>query len=215
MSRVVEIDPTRLPRWLDTFTTRHGPATTRLEPLDPPRAAGSRLVVEAADGARARITAPFPPPAGGDPASFLVAVMAPRTVAALLVRRGGVGVGVFSGRDLVVSKIESAYVQGRTKAGGWSQQRYARRRANQARQLNEIAAGLMVTLVLPRLEALDGLATGGDRACVEEVLADPRLGPLHDLRLDRVHPVPDPRLPVLQQFPDQFLALQLELNDLA
>ncbi|HET9646665.1 MAG TPA: acVLRF1 family peptidyl-tRNA hydrolase [Microlunatus sp.] len=215
MSRVVEIDPTRLCRWLETFTTRHGPVTTRLEPLDSPNAAGSRLVVEAADGARARITAPFAPPAGGDLASFVDAVAVPRTVAALLVRRGGVAVGVFHGRDLVVSKIETAYVQGRTKAGGWSQQRYARRRVNQARQLIETAAELVVTIVLPRRDALDLLATGGDRASVEEVLTDPRLGPLRDLRLDRVHPVPDPRLPVLRRFPDQYLALQIELNDLA
>ena len=36
------------------------------------------------------------------------------------------------GATLESSKVDSSYVQGTTKAGGWSQQRYARRRANQA-----------------------------------------------------------------------------------
>ena len=132
-----------------------------------------------------------------------------------MIRRGGVAVGVFRGRRLLASKIETSYVQGKTKAGGWSQQRYARRRGNQARKLTETAAELMVSLVLPELDELDALATGGDRSSVDAVLADPRLTALLSLRVARTYPVPDPRLAVLHDFPELFLAVDIELNELA
>ena len=40
--------------------------------------------------------------------------------------------GVASGDRLTAHKVGTRYVQSRTAAGGWSQQRFARRRANQA-----------------------------------------------------------------------------------
>ena len=53
-------------------------------------------------------------------------------LAVVLVRRGGYAVGVASGDRLTAHKVGTRYVQSRTAAGGWSQQRFARRRANQA-----------------------------------------------------------------------------------
>ena len=65
-------------------------------------------------------------------------------------------------------------MQGRTKAGGQSQQRFARRRDNQARQAYEAAADhaarILGRVALP-------VVTGGDHAAVDEVLADPRSAP--------------------------------------
>jgi Actinobacteria/chloroflexi VLRF1 release factor len=112
----------------------------------------------------------------------------------------------------VASKIEKRYVQGRTKAGGWSQQRYARRRDNQERQVVASAADVAATILLPRVSDLDAVVTGGDAALVSTVLADVRLAPLRPLVHARVHPVPDPRLAVLRAFPDQFLGLPIHLN---
>ncbi len=50
----------------------------------------------------------------------------------ILVRRGGYAVGLAHGDRLTAHKVGTRYVQSRTAAGGWSQQRFARRRANQA-----------------------------------------------------------------------------------
>jgi hypothetical protein len=205
--RTVRVDAARLERWLTGFCERHGPCKVAAD------ANVVQLVAE--DGAQAVVRVPFPPLLETTLAGLVAHGARERTVGALLIRRGGVAVGVFEGRRLAASKIETAYVQGRTKAGGWSQQRYARRRGNQARKLGETAAGLMVTLVLPRADQLAALATGGDRESVDAVLDDPRLSSLRRLALERVYPVADPRHPVLVQFPEQFLAIEIELNEVA
>ena len=58
----------------------------------------------------------------------------------VLVRRGGFAVAVVVDGRMVVHKVGSRHVQSRTAAGGWSQQRFARRRANQADALVEAVA---------------------------------------------------------------------------
>ena len=81
----------------------------------------------------------------------------------------------------VESKVGQRHVQGRTKAGGQSQQRFARRRDNQARQAYEAAADHAARILggLPRGSLV---VTGGDHAAVDEVLADPRLSGLERRR---------------------------------
>jgi peptide subunit release factor 1 (eRF1) len=142
-------------------------------------------------------------------------VARPRTVGALLIRRGGAAVGVFQGRDLVESKVETAYVQARTKAGGWSQQRYARRRDNQARGLVGTTTEVAVRLLLPRAAEMALLVRGGDANLLDTILSDERLAPVRELASPRVLPVPDPRQRVLASLPDQFLAVTVRLNALA
>lgn len=205
--RTVTVQPERLERWLDTFGTRHGPPEATFTP--------ERLTLRAPDGAVAVIAVPFPPGQITNRAGLLGHAGRERTVAALLVRRGGVAVGVFRHRELLAAKIETGYVQGRTKAGGWSQQRYARRRAGQAQQLWSKAADVAARLLLPYVGELDAVAAGGDAGAVRAVLADPRLAPLAPLLLPQIRPVPDPRLAVLQAFPDHFLGVEITLNDLA
>jgi hypothetical protein len=206
--RRVSVPPERLARWLDGFTERHG--ATKAE------AGEAAIQLHGADGARAWLTVPFPPlPAipGEDPRAVLAAhASLRRTVGVLLVRRGGHAVGVFAGSDLVASKVDSAYVQGGTKAGGWSQKRFARRRANQARSAFADAADTAARVLLPQAARLDAVVCGGDHAAIEAVLADPRLRPLADLRRDPFLSVPDPRLRVLQAAPEQFRAVQIALD---
>src|SRR5262245_53744623 len=121
--RRVEVAPERLAGWVDRFATRHGEISSR--PAD------GGLHVTATDGAFATLTAPWPYD-GGSVEQLVAAVQPPRTVGLLLVRRGGFAVGVAEGARLLASKVGTRYVQGKTKAGGWSQQRYARRRDAQA-----------------------------------------------------------------------------------
>lgn len=175
------------------------------------------MSLSAPDGARAEIQVPFPPlRLDGDTVDVVVAhALTPRTVGAVLVRKGGYGVGVFDGTELIVSKVGSAYVQGKTKAGGWSQQRYARRRANQTEQAYAAAAEVVADLLLPRVAQLAGVFGGGDKGAVHAVLDEPRLHRLRVLLTEPVLPTVDPRLRVLQAFPEQFRAVSIRLNALA
>ena len=71
------------------------------------------------------------------------------------------------------------------------------------------AAALAVKIILPAGDDLDALCAGGDSTLVSAVFADSRLARLVPLLQPRIHPVPDPRLAVLQAFPEQFLALEI------
>lgn len=208
--RSITIPAARLSPWLDNFRTRHGSVSVSVT--------GDLVVAEGADGARATITVPYPPLAAGagDPLDTLIHhVGLPRRVGAILVRKGGHAVGVFDGSTLLASKVGSTYVQGRTKAGGWSQQRFARRRDNQSRQAYADAADEVVRKVLPEVDSLVEVVTGGDKVAVAAVLADPRLAVLAPLVRPGVLPVEDPRLRVLEAFPAAFLTVTIGLNELA
>jgi hypothetical protein len=196
--RTVTVPAARLRRWLAGFAERHGPTQTE---------AGAAVVtLVGSDGARALIEVPFPP-LTGDLAEH---VERSRRIGVLLVRRGGHAAGIFDGTELVSSKVDSSYVQGTTKAGGWSQQRYARRRANQSKAAFADAADIAARILLAG--PLDAVVCGGDRRAVDEVLADPRLAPLRPLVTGRLLNVPDPRLRVLQATPEQFLAVRISLD---
>ncbi|MGQ5264944.1 acVLRF1 family peptidyl-tRNA hydrolase [Micromonospora sp. ZYX-F-536] len=193
--RWVEVDPARLGRWVDGFAERHGPPSVATR--------GYGLLLAAPDGATAELHAP--PGAAGTPgavadgglADFLAAAAAPRRIGLLLARKSAVAMGVAAGEDLVVSKVDSRYVQGRTAAGGWSQHRFARRRDNQAKAALGEAVELAVRLLLPEAGTLDAVVAGGDRRTVDGILADRRLAPLAALRAERLLDVPEPRHAVL------------------
>jgi hypothetical protein len=90
-------------------------------------------------------------------------------------------------------------VQSRTKAGGWSQQRFARRRDNQARAAYDAAAGHVGEILLPHARELDLLVTAGDRAAVDAVFGARGLSPLLGAPQRWVAGVPDPNRAVVDQ----------------
>ncbi|TDC56677.1 hypothetical protein E1212_01530 [Jiangella ureilytica] len=211
--RVLTVSPERLGGWLAGFATRHGTTTHRAGP--------DAVVVEAADGAVASCAVPFPPleplDTGAPYGGLLAHTARERRVAVLLVRRGGYAAGVFAGTRLVASKVGSRHVQGRTAAGGQSQQRFARRREKQTREAFEAAADVAARILLPHVADLDAVVTGGDRAAVDHVLADRRLTALAGLR-DRAGglphlAVPDPKLAVLRATPATFRAVRITLSE--
>ena len=208
MTRVVEVPRRRLPRWLSGFAERHGePAVT---------ATPDAVVLTGADGVAATLKVPFPPldvRAEAPYAGLLDHVAVDRRVGALLVRRGGYAAGVFVGERLVDSKVGSRHVQGRTKAGGWSQHRFARRRDKQAREAFEAAADVAARVLVPAAADLVTVVCGGDRRAVDAVLADSRMAPLLPLAEHRLLAVPDPRQRILAQLPERFLAVRVELAD--
>ena len=97
----------------------------------------------------------------------------PRSIGAVLVRRGGYSVAVVSGGAVLASKTGTRHVQSRTAAGGWSQQRFARRRANQADALVEAVAEHAARIFAEH--RIEYVAPGGDRTLAEQVLAEPVL----------------------------------------
>jgi hypothetical protein len=196
---------------VEGFAQRHGDIETSWSP--------EVVTVLAADGAVAELQVPFPPLAA--PASdsldliarFVAHAAADRMVAVLLVRRGGYAAGVVHGSRLVASKVGARHVQGRSAAGGWSQHRFARRRAGQGKAAMSAAADVAAALLLPYVGRLDGVVLGGDRASVAAVLEDPRLTPLRSLPLGPHLDVPDPRLVVLQRAVRQFRAVRIRVVD--
>jgi hypothetical protein len=206
-ARRVVIEAARLPKWLDGFADRHGGFSTEVS--------ADRVLVTAADSSRVWIDVPFPPwdfEASRPLTTLQLHLTRRRKVGVLLVRRGGYAAGVFDGTELISSKVGSAYVQGTTKAGGWSQQRYARRRDNQSKAAFAEAADVAARILLPALPELVALICGGDKAAVGSALSDPRLVELLPLRQGPFLPVPDPRLKVLQATPPKFLVVTLHIH---
>jgi hypothetical protein len=140
-------------------------------------------------------------------------VLTDRRVGVLLVRLGGHAAGVFEGSRLVTSKVGSRQVHGRSAAGGWSQQRFARRREGQVRVALEAAADVAARVLAPEAPRLDAVVVGGDRRSVDTVLADRRLEQLRALVVEPLLDVPDPRLTVLQSTPEAFRAVRVDVVD--
>lgn len=184
--RWVTVPPERIARWLAGFAERHGAVTTA--------GTADGVLAEAADGASAECHLPFgwPGEPGADADALTTAAAYPWRVGLLLVRRGAHAVGVADGAKLVAHKVDTRYVQGRTAAGGWSQQRFARRRDKQTRESTDAAADHAARVLLAGLP-LTGLVTGGDRALVAAVLDDRRLAPLAALPRTDLPDVPEPR----------------------
>jgi hypothetical protein len=188
--RLLLVPPERVPRWFENFEAGHGGAAYDT--------VGGALRALATDGSTAVARLPFDRWYDGAPLvdAFLGAARAPDRWGVLLVRKGGFGVARLAGAELVEHKVGQRHVQGRTKAGGQSQQRFARRRDNQARAAYDAAADHAFRVLGGPLEAL---VTGGDRAGVHAVLDDPRLSAAAAVRTSLWLPVPDPRRAVLDR----------------
>jgi len=206
--RRVTVEPERLAGWLSRFADRHGATRWTATP--------SAVEVTAEDGSVALLVAPFPP-LGEHPAATYGGIvehaLTDRRVGVLLVRLGGFAAGVFEGQRLLTSKVGRRQVHGRSAAGGWSQQRFARRREGQVRVAQVAAADLASTLLVPEAGRLDAVVLGGDRRAVDAVLEDRRLAPLRRLVVDPLLDVPDPKLKVLQGTPALFRAVRIDITD--
>ncbi|KGN32595.1 hypothetical protein N802_17480 [Knoellia sinensis KCTC 19936] len=132
-------------------------------------------------------------------------------LAVVLIRRGGYAVAHVHESSLVAHKVGTRHVQSRTAAGGWSQQRFARRRGNQADELVRAVAE-HTTRIVP-----DGIPTalvvGGDKSLVRDVLSDPRLSWLGELPRREFHDIGDPRRAVLDEVVRRARAVQVAIDD--
>lgn len=204
-SRRVRVPAARLPGWVDRFSERHG----ALEWSCPDSTA---TALAATDGAHAVLRWPLPSPPIRDRSALAARVGAADPRAVVLVRRGGWAVGVARGEELVRSRCGTRYVQGRTKAGGWSQQRYARRRAQQADGLLDAALAAVRELVVG---GVGPVVLGGDRALLDRMLHELSGTDVPSRVVSRRLDVPDPRLVVLQRAVVDSRAVDVDLNALA
>jgi hypothetical protein len=191
----------RIQRWLENFAARHGEVML---------AADGDLVGTAVDGSTFRAALPFGRHVEGPVSveAVVVATEPPASWGVLLVRKGGFAVARLEHDHTAESKVGQRHVQGRTKAGGQSQQRFARRRDNQARAAYEAAAEHAARILGGPLAVI---VTGGDHSAVEAVLTDRRLQHL------RVVPpwlaVPDPRRSVLEQAVTDAASMRVEVHN--
>ena len=178
----------RIRRWFENFEGSHGRTTLTV--------ADGHLRGEAADGSWFDMAPPFDRTLD-DPSldALELATTAPDDWGILLVRKGGFAVARLVGEKIVDSKVGQRHVQGRTKAGGQSQQRFARRRDNQARAAYEAAAEHAARIV----SDVSVLVVGGDHTAVTAVLEDVRLRHAGEHVVGPFLTVPDPRRGVLEQ----------------
>jgi hypothetical protein len=249
--RWIEVSPARFPGWIDSFGARHGAAHETPLAVAASRAGGASggesVIFVAPDGAMARCHPPFPGYSerigllASESASAIAAhALADRTIGVLLVRLGGYAVGVFTGAppQLADSKAGSRPVHGRSAAGGWSQQRFARRRDKQASEALSAAASAALdvwggwargrsrsdnegqgrgeTSAVAAGAAgagLDAVVLGGDKRAIAELRQDVRLAPYLDLAVGRFLAVPDPKPAILADSPRLFLAVRIWLTE--
>jgi len=213
--QTIEVVPERLMRWCQGFGDRHGGVSSTVKSPE-------LWTLLAGDGVRARIEPAFPPvkvDAGEsvslDVGDLVAHALAERTVGVLLVRLGAHAAGVFQGSQLVSSKVGRVLVHGRSKAGGWSQQRFARRRAGQARESLSEAAAVAARVLVTEIARLDAVVLGGDRRAIDRMRADRRLAPVFDRAVERFLTVPEPRLAILRDTPRLFRSARVMLQTAA
>ena len=205
-ARWVEVDAARFGGWVERFAVRNGGADPTLSRDD-----AGRPVLTGADGTCATVDVVFDRPDAYDDVPGLVALVErPHPYALLLVRRGGWAVALASGTEVGESRVGTRYVQGKTKAGGWSQQRYARRRSAQAEGVvgaaAEAAAGLLTGSTVP-------LVTGGDRLLLRDTVAALEARGVRPAVAPRRLAVADPRRRVLDDAARAACAVRLNVVD--
>ena len=154
----------RLERWVANFEARHGPTQLSVS---------AGLIGAAEDGSTFKLSRSFDRPYEADPdiSAFLSSLEPLEDWGVLLVRKGGFAAARLEADRIVSHKVGKRHVQGRTKAGGQSQQRFARRRDNQARAANLAAAEYARQI----LGSTPWIVTGGDRQAVTQVRSEIKL----------------------------------------
>ncbi|MDX8149463.1 acVLRF1 family peptidyl-tRNA hydrolase [Lentzea sp. BCCO 10_0061] len=199
--RAVEVEPERIEGWIARFADRHGAAEIRVTEAE--------VEITATDGA----TATFPTRGGTSVLEVIEKLAEPRRIGLVLVRLGGHSIGVAFGGRVEVSTTDRKQVHGRIRAGGWSQQRFARRREGQARVALQAAADDVARVLVPRLPELDSVVLGGDWQALDVLRNDRRLSDVFRKAEARVLDVPEPRRAVLDEAAQRARCVEIVIQD--
>lgn len=233
-SRFLEVSADRLPGWVVRYVAARSDAVravvtstgfdlvgedgsrASLALLEPSRWTGGRSAAQRpddavgsdGDGPDASQAEPGPPP---ERLTSLLAAEASRTRTLLvcLVRRGGWSVGVVRDGTVLTGKTGRRYVQGATAAGGWSQQRFARRRGGQTDKLADDASSALARM-MDQAPGATGVVVGGDRRLAESVLAGT---PAHGLPVLGPIEVGEPRRADLDTAATRVTAVRVTVHD--
>ncbi len=210
-TRTVLVQPDRLHGWVERFAAGNGgySSTSEASQLRIVGENGCTAVLSSplTDALAAQRTLPAAPTtidslAAGAPHGAVIGIF--------LLRRGGYATGVSSAGTLIASKTGTGYVQSRTAAGGWSQQRFARRRANQASALAHSAAERAAAIF--RAHPPQVLQCGGDQNLAAQALRERELAPYAGLAHLPFMTVADPRLRILQEAAATISAVRIVLT---
>lgn len=214
----VDVPFVRLRSWLNGFVTRNGQIeAVSYEPDD------RRITATTDRGGTATIQGAWDQSAVGDPGASapsidaIVTACAPRfSVAVILLRRGGfsLALATVSGAeiDVLTSKTDSTYVQGRTAAGGQSQQRFARRRSNQADKLVK-SAETAAHRVFADVSNADMVITGGDRPLLEDLLTRSAMAFTRPIQRVVHVPVPTPKRRIIDEAITTATSLRIQVEN--
>ncbi|MET3803575.1 hypothetical protein ABIB25_000559 [Nakamurella sp. UYEF19] len=201
----VEISAHRVVGWVNRFAGRNNGVDDLVAHPD-------RLELLAGDGTVATLEVPFGPMSIGsrEPVEALVSHLASvGLLGVILVRGGAHSVGTAKDGVVLSSSTDRAYLQGRTAAGGWSQQRYARRRGNQLTASLDDAASTAARVLLPFVGRFGGLVLAGDASAIRKVMAEPALQPLAQLPSRMFGDIPEPRRAVLDAVAERSLVVRI------
>lgn len=206
--RILEIAPGRIIGWLNRFADRNAGMTELTGGAD-------GVMVLTSSGAKAVIAAPLTGSTRtaipGEPVAELLAAAESVAATGIIAVRGGAhSIGIARGGAIERSSTDRHYLQGRTAAGGWSQQRFARRRGNQRSkgQQEAIATALRVLTGY----TLDALVLAGDRASYTAVVqALP--AELADLPRREFPEIAEPRRVVLDELARRAQSLVVTVTD--
>ena len=225
-SRFLEVAGGRLPGWVQRYVVaRRGAVravvtTTGFDLVGDDGSMASLALLEPGGWVAGRQAADTAVGAGADAVKAAVSAedlaallsaeaQSSRTLLVCLVRRGGWSVGVVRDGDVLTGKTGRRSVQGTTAAGGWSQQRFARRRGGQTDKLADDASTALVRM-MEQAPGATGVVVGGDRRLAESVLAGtpaqtlPVLGPIE---------VGEPRRVDLDTAATRVLAVRVTVHD--
>ena len=193
--RTAIVPPDRLLGWVDRFAASHRGLAATTDTDD-----GVMLAMR--DGATALLTPPWPdggrPGRGPGLVDRLVSLAAQeRRLGLVLVRRGGIAVGVAVGGKLLAHKVGTAGARSR---GGDSRAAIVQRAAAEAAK---VFSG----------QGFEYLATGGDKVLVESVLATPALRSVGQLARLAPLAVADPNMAVLQKAAGDFCSVRITITD--
>lgn len=205
----VQVTQARLRPWLDGFVQRNGQI-----------ASIERFTVRTERGGSAMISGSL---AGTKPAEFtsldqLVDACRPHLEAAVvLLRRGGYSAArvAIDGIQVNVqaSKTGTGYVQGRTAAGGQSQQRFARRRDNQATKLVESADRAVRTVFGDQPTGMGLFILGGDKLLIDQLLQLPAARQLVDIQQRITVAIGNPRRRLIEHAVELATTVQITVHN--
>lgn len=206
--RTAFIPGPRLAGWVERFASSHGAVQEESD--------DGGTLLRAADGATALLRAPWPvdgrPGKGSTTVERLASLASQeRRLGIILVRRGGYAVGVVSGGKVSASKSGSRYVQSRSAAGGSSQQRFARRRENQANALTQAVARHAAEVFAGH--GIEYLVLCGDAALSAAVLEEAALKEYASRKRLAFLAVADPNATVLRKAAADACAVRIQVTD--